>query len=324
MFGTQRNYGVDSRQSTAETSRVRFAYPPAVAPGDLVAVVAPSSPFAMAEFWRGLAWIRDRYRVRASPSVLSRDAYLAGDDARRTEELAGAMVDGEVKAILAARGGYGVTRIVGALPWDAFAKSPKWMVGFSDITALHLEAARRGIASIHAPHVTGLGREASPWTRAKWLAALERPTAPSVWRGLSVVHAGSRAGERGDEEAQGPLVGGNLALVEAMAAAGRLVIPSGAVLVLEDVTERPYRIDRMLTSLSLGGHLARASAIVFGGFTQCEPGADGRTVEEVLAERTKNLGVPVLAGAPFGHGMANDAFVLGAHARVAGNEVSLG
>lgn len=303
---------------------MRFAYPPAVAPGDLVAVVAPSSPFAMEEFWRGLAWVRDRYRVRATAGVLARNAYLAGDDDRRSRELARAMIDGEVKAILAARGGYGATRILETLPWDAFAASPKWIVGFSDITALHLEAARRGVASIHAPHVTGLGREATPSTRAAWLAALERPTAPSVWRGLSVVHAGSRAGAgAAHARAEGPLVGGNLALVEAMAAAGRLVIPEGAVLVLEDVTERPYRVDRMLTSLRLGGHLARASAIVLGGFTQCEAGPDGRAVEEVLAERTRDLGIPVLAGAPFGHGPRNDAFVLGANARVVGDEVHI-
>lgn len=96
-----------------------------------------------------------------------------------------------------------------------------------------------------------------------------------------------------------------------MAAAGRLVVPRGAILALEDVTERPYRIDRMLTSLLLGGHLARASAIVFGDFTQCDPGPDGVTVEEVLRDRTSGLGIPVVARAPFGHGAPNHAFPLG-------------
>jgi muramoyltetrapeptide carboxypeptidase len=119
-------------------------------------------------------------------------------------------------------------------------------------------------------------------------------------------------------------VGGNLALVHAMAAAGRLALPEGAILALEDVTEAPYRVDRMLTSLQLGGQLARASAIVFGGFDRCLPGPDGRTVNDVLEERTRALGVPVLAGAPFGHGAENEAFVVGAPARVRGDCVLLG
>jgi muramoyltetrapeptide carboxypeptidase len=293
----------------------RAGSPPPVLPGDLVAIVAPSSPFAHAELWPGLAWLRARYRLRMSSGALVRQAYLAGDDARRTAELAAAMRDPEVKAIVAARGGYGVTRILDALPWDEFCARPKWMVGFSDITALHATCWARGVASIHAPHVTGLSR-ARPADRAAFLAALEAPRASQTWGGLQVLHAGARA--------EGPLVGGNLALVEAMAAAGRLRIPRGAVLVLEDVTERPYRIDRMLTSLKLGGHLARASAIVFGGFTQCEPGADGRRVDEVLVECTHRLGVPVLAGAPFGHGETNRAFVLGAHAIVDDARVIIG
>lgn len=127
-----------------------------------------------------------------------------------------------------------------------------------------------------------------------------------------MVHAG---------EAAGVAVGGNLALVAAMGAAGRLVIPEGAIVFLEDVTERPYRIDRMLTSLLLSGALACAGGVVFGDFAQCDAGPDGRTVEEVLEERTRGLQIPVYAGAPFGHGQVNDAFVLGAEVEMAGGQV---
>src|SRR5579859_5766668 len=129
-----------------------FALPPALCPGDWVAVVAPASPFDADEFWRGMAWIRDRYRVRASHGLFDRTGYLAGDDARRSQELARAMVDPEVKAVVAARGGYGAMRVLDALPWDAFVRAPKWLVGFSDVTALHVEATARGIASIHGPN----------------------------------------------------------------------------------------------------------------------------------------------------------------------------
>jgi muramoyltetrapeptide carboxypeptidase len=278
-------------------------------------VVAPSSPFPREDFFRGLAWLRDRYRIRARGAILGREGFLAGDDASRARVLGEAMTDPEVRAIVAARGGYGAMRILDDLPWDAFAASPRWIVGFSDVTALHVVAAARGVQSIHAPNVTGLGKGVTPWTRARWLAALERPGAPQEWCNLQIIRGG---------DAAGPLFGGNVALLEAMAAAGRLRIPDGAILVLEDVTERPYRVDRMLTSLRIGGHFARLSAIVLGEFAQCDPGPDGVPTADVLAERTADLGIPVLAGAPFGHGPRNDAFILGAQATIKSNRLIIG
>jgi muramoyltetrapeptide carboxypeptidase len=250
--------------------------------------------------------------------VLCRDGYLAGDDSRRRAELERAFLDDDVKAIVAARGGFGAMRVLLDLPWQELVRRPKWIVGFSDFTALHAMAWRAGLASVHGSNVAGLGMQASPWVRAAWLASLERSAEERprarVWGGLRVVHEG---------DAVGPLVGGNLTLLHAMAAAGLLSIPSGAVLALEDVGEAPYRVDRMLTSLMLAGHLSRVAAIVLGGFEGCAPRADGRTVDEVIAERTRSLAVPVLAGAPFGHGAPNEAFVLGGSATVRGDQVRL-
>lgn len=284
--------------------------PEPLRPGDLVAVVAPSSPAPRGELLTGLGWLRQRYRVRARAGVLARDGYLAGSDSRRRDELAEALEDPEVRAIFCARGGYGVTRILDGLPWAAFERRPTWLVGFSDITALHLEAQRRGIVSLHAANVTGLGR-ATPYERSRVMGVLERG-AGDDWRGLDVLHRG-----RGGDVA-GPAVGGNLTMLATQAAAGRLALPSGAVLFLEDVTERPYRLDRALTSLRASGALAGVSAIVLGDFTECAPGPDGVTVEAVLAERTGDLGVPVLAGAPFGHGSRNMPIPLGFTASLSG------
>jgi muramoyltetrapeptide carboxypeptidase len=292
---------------------VKVLRPPPIAPGDLVSVVAPSGPVPRDEFWRGLAWLRARYRVQMSPGVLERDGYLAGSDDRRREELARALLDDEVKAIIAARGGYGALRFAHELPWSALARRPKWIVGFSDVTVLHAMCWRAGVASIHGSNVTGLGRGASPSMRASWLAPLERPVARGVWSGLTAIRSGS---------ASGPLVGGNLALLHALAAVGSLGMPAGAVLALEDAGEAPYRIDRMLTSLVLGGHLEGVSAIVFGEFERCAPGDYGKTAHEVFDACTRPLGVPVVAGAPFGHGAYNEAFVLGATAEVEGDRVS--
>jgi muramoyltetrapeptide carboxypeptidase len=287
---------------------VQLTRPPPLRPGSIVAVCAPASPFDRDELFRGLAWLRLRYRLRISSSILARTGYTAGDDARRSSELASAMNDREVAAIVCARGGYGAMRIIDDLPWNAFVSSPKWIVGFSDVTALHVVANARGVCSLHASNVTGLGRPITAAERLSLIHGLEGlPMA--AWTGLETIHRGPHG-----VTAHGPVFGGNLALLAGMAAGNRLALPEGAILAIEDVTERPYRLDRMLTSLRLGGHLGRLSAIVLGGFTQCDAGPDGVTAVEVLARCTADLGIPVVASAPFGHGAPNSAFVLGAPA----------
>jgi muramoyltetrapeptide carboxypeptidase len=283
-----------------------YVFPPPLRPGDVVAAVAPSGPFEPALAWVGLGWLAERYEVRFSHGMFARTGYLAGSDERRRDELASALADPRVRAVVAARGGYGASRFAHALDWDAFARSPRWIIGFSDITALHVEAARVGVASIHGPHLTSLGR-GDARARAAFVRALEEPRAPSTYDGLVAVRAGTHTGT---------LFGGNLALLQACAAAGRLVVPEGCVLLLEDVTEKPYRVDRMLATLEVGGYLERAGAVVLGDFTECAPGPDGITVEDVLAERLSRLGVPVVRGVPVGHGLRNDPVVLGGRARV--------
>ncbi|HVJ91128.1 MAG TPA: LD-carboxypeptidase [Labilithrix sp.] len=288
-----------------------FRHAPPLRPGSVVAVVAPSSGFDENELFRGLAWLATRYRLSVDERIVTRQGYLAGADAARASVLARAMIDPAVEAIVCARGGYGAMRILDELPWDDFALRPKKLVGFSDVTALHVVANARGVATVHGPNVTGLGRSITAAERASLIATLEDGTLAS-WSNLHVLVPG---------QARGPVIGGNLALVSAMAAAGRLVVPKGAFLLLEDLNERPYRIDRMLTSLLLGGHLATAGAIVFGGFTQCDAGPDGVSVRDVLVDRTRMLGVPVVAGAPFGHGAPNHAFVLGREAVLHGDRL---
>ena len=193
-----------------------------------------------------------------------------------------------------------------SLDWAGFAAHPRWIAGFSDVTALHVEAAGVGVASLHSCHATALGRGDAP-TRDAFVRALEHPTEERRHDGLVAIRDGA---------AEGPLFGGNLTLLHACAAAGRLRAPEGAVVLLEDVGERPYRIDRVLTTLLVGGHFARASAFVLGDFDQCGPNADGVMVEDVARELLGPLGVPVVAGVPVGHGARNEPVVLGGRARV--------
>jgi muramoyltetrapeptide carboxypeptidase len=278
-------------------------FPPPLRPGDSIAVVAPSGPFDRAAALAGIAWLAKRYRVSHGPSLFARDGYLAGSDERRIEELQSAL-DSDARAVVAARGGYGLSRIAHLIDWRAAKKRPRWIVGFSDVTVLHVEAWRRGLGSIHGAMVCSLGR-AGTAARRQWIATLEQPAEERVWTRLVTWRKGRAAGT---------LVGGNLAMLHACAAASRLRIPDGAVLLLEDIGERPYRVDRMLTNLATAGHLARASAVVVGSFTDCDPGPDRKRVEDVLRERLSTLGVPVLARLPVGHGARNDAIVLGRRA----------
>lgn len=281
--------------------------PPPVQPGDLLYVVAPSSPFDAEAVRRGIAWLEGRYRVTHAPDLFERRAgFLAGSDDVRRAELQAALDTPGVAAILSARGGYGLTRLLDGLDWGTFSAAPRWVVGFSDTTALHLELARRGIRSLHAPHVAalaGLDEQA----KLRWVRALEEPTAPLIWSDLEAWTPGT---------AEGPLFGGNLTVLFTQAAAGKLEVPRGAVLLLEDVSETSYRIDRMLTALASGGHLHRASGIVLGSFTDCSPGKYGVPTELVLRERLSQLGLPVAAALPVGHGEVNHPVPLGARARL--------
>ncbi|MFO7181722.1 MAG: LD-carboxypeptidase [Pseudomonadota bacterium] len=286
--------------------RSAFVVPPPLRPGDRVRVIAPSSPFDRTLFYRGLGFLSERYRVEVGAGVLDRRGFLAGDDETRLAALEAALVDDGIRAVVAARGGYGAGRIAHRVRWDRLRQSPKWIVGFSDVTALHVEAQGVGVCSMHAENAAGLGRGDAA-ARTRWIEALERPDLVRTFSGLTVLVRGS---------AHGPLVGGNLTVLFTAHAAGRLRLPEGCILALEDVAEASYRIDRMLTALLVSGALDRVAGVVLGDFTDCSAGVHRVSVEAVLAERLGTLRVPVLAGLPFGHARPNVPLPLGMPARL--------
>ncbi|MBK8254048.1 MAG: LD-carboxypeptidase [Polyangiaceae bacterium] len=278
-------------------------FPAALRPGDTIYVVAPSSPFEHVLGWRGLGFLAERYRLVFNRNALfAKRGYLAGSDEGRRTELQAALHHPTAKAILAARGGYGANRFVHDINFASLVDHPRWIIGFSDITAIHGELARHNVASIHASHLTALGR-ADLRARKSMLDILENPTQTRLFEGLTTVVKGS---------AFGPLFGGNLTMLHACAAASKLSVPQGAIVLLEDVTERPYRIDRMLTTLIVGGHFRGVAGFLIGQFTQCDPGPDRITVREVIEERLAGLGVPIVSNAPIGHDMINEPVILGA------------
>jgi muramoyltetrapeptide carboxypeptidase len=278
-------------------------------PGDRVRVIAPSGPFDRALVLKGLGWLSSRYEVVFGAGLFQRDGFLAGTDARRLDELRDAFADQSARAVVVARGGYGLTRIAHAIGARCLRDDPKWIVGFSDVTALHVEAQLAGIASLHAHNVAGLGR-GDDAGRAEWIHALEHPGAPRRFERLSVWRGGAN---------RGPIVGGNLTVLFTCAAARRLQFPDGAILFLEDVGEAPYRVDRMLSALIASGALDRIGGVLVGDFTDSPPGRHGVPVEAVLRERLSQLAVPVLAGFPAGHARRNAPLHFGLTATVDGS-----
>jgi muramoyltetrapeptide carboxypeptidase len=241
--------------------------------------------------------------VRAD--ISDKNGYCAGDDRRRIEELHGALQDKEVKAIVAVRGGYGATRLLAELDLPLVARSKKLLVGFSDITALHAAWARAGVRSLHATMAATLGScDQALWQR--WIDAVEGAMSMPV-TGLIPMTSG---------RARGPLTGGNLSILTALLGTPYEPPLDRRVLFLEDVGERLYRIDRMLTTWLQSGRLANVAAIVLGAFEDTGPSPEGVTVTSVLSERLGKLKIPVVAGMPSGHIRDNLELPLGAEVSV--------
>lgn len=281
-----------------------FAPPSALRAQDTVQLVAPAGPFDRASFDRGLEVLSSRYRPRFDDGIFSRSRYLAGDDDRRLAELTSAWRNDEVRALFAARGGYGVMRLLARLDVEALPHKP--IVGFSDLTALHLALQAKGRISIHAPVVTQLGRS-SPEVVQRLFDLLERDVvAPPLTATETFV--GGRA--------EGPLIGGNLSVLTRLIGTPYLPDLTGAILLLEDVTERPYRLDRMWTHLRLAGVFEKVRGIALGEFTHCEEKGEAWGPLDVLRDLAREVNLPCASGFPIGHGEVNCAVPLGVRVRL--------
>jgi muramoyltetrapeptide carboxypeptidase len=282
--------------------------PPRLTPGQPVAVVAPAGPVPRDAFEAGARILGARYPLVYEERLFDRTGFLAGDDAARLAELRAALADPSVGAVFCARGGYGLMRLIDRLDGAAFAAAPKPIVGFSDVTALHAWALHAGVAAVHGPVVTQLARVPDEDVAALF-ALLESPAPPPPLTGLRALATG---------RAEGRLVGGNLELVTRLLGTPFALPLEGAVLLLEEIGERPYRLDRALTQLRLSAGFDAVRAVVVGDLVGCgEPNdAAHPTPDAVVEERLGGLGIPVVAQAPVGHDRRNRALPLGARAIV--------
>jgi muramoyltetrapeptide carboxypeptidase len=268
-------------------------------PSDAVEVVAPSSPFDRTRFERGLQALRSLGLVpRHGQDLFYQQGHLAGSDKRRSGELQAAMAS-DAKAIILARGGYGLLRFATALP-----KPPeKILIGYSDATVLHELFGRAQVPSIHGPMLTQLGEDQAALDRLRALLFGDQPE-PLQWTPQSATSG----------IAEGPLRGGNLASLASLCGTALQPQFAGCIVLLEDLNEPPYKLDRLLTQLLLSGALDRAKGFVIGDLTSPSEDPAGRI--EVVTERLQALNVPLVFGAPFGHAGRNQPVALGLRHRL--------
>jgi muramoyltetrapeptide carboxypeptidase len=280
--------------------------PAPLQPNDLLYVIAPSGALREGSaLEQGLEIWRERgYRLELCPGYDKRWGYLAGSDQVRRDQLRFALEDATCRGLICLRGGYGGARLLEDWQWpDSIhqAETPPWLIGFSDITSLFWSLACEGISGLHGPLLTTLSAEPA-WSVQRlfdWVEGRELdPLAGNGWVG---------------GQACGLLLPANLTVATHLLGTSAQPELTDTILAIEDVTEAPYRIDRMLTQWRMTGALTGVRGIAIGRFSQCEAAANlpSFTVREVLRDRLSDLGIPVVADLPFGHDGVNAALPVG-------------
>jgi muramoyltetrapeptide carboxypeptidase len=286
-----------------ETADKQF-FPPFLVPGDAIGVITPAGPVTDKD--SALAGInlieKHGYKVRV-PNNLEQQDYLAGTDEERAKQFIDIWNDNEIKAVLAIRGGYGALRLLPYLDLKELAEKPKILAGFSDITILLNEITRlTGLITFHSPMLATLSRS-DQQSQNSFFRMLAGNFDPVNLKTGPILTGGT---------ARGRLIGGNLASLIHLLGTPHEPDWLNNILLLEDVGEAPYKIDRMLTQLQLSGRLEQLAGIIIGTFT----GADDREEEwsEVLWERAQELScgkIPLWGNLPVGHGARNITLPIG-------------
>jgi len=292
--------------------------PPALCPGDTIAIVAPSSPIDVEQI-QAYSRILEQsgYRVLI-PETLSRSqGYLAGTDQQRADEINAMIRNPEVRAIFPARGGYGLTRILDRLDYEALQRDPKIITGYSDITALHLAVARKcRLITFHSPvPMSDLWQGDLPeliYANSNFRRAVFESEYEAGQPGYSISAPEDRPAETlVGGRARGRLTGGNLTLVSSTMGTPYAIDANEAILFLEDVDEAPYRVDRMLSQLRLSGVLDQVSGVILGDFSH-DQGATREEIQRVLRDYFAEAKVPVIWNFPLGHISTNATLPVGA------------
>lgn len=274
---------------------------PALAAGDRVAVVAPSGPLLDDEALRAGLAVLEAWDLDAvlMPNLHAQTGHLAGTDAERAADLNSAVRDPSIRALWAARGGYGAGRVLDLVDWQALREDPKLLLGFSDVTALLIAGwERASLVSLHAPSISSLRRVSGTAAerQLRHLASSTEPLGAVSWSDHAPATLVEGVGE-------GRLLGGNLALLCSLVGTVDEPDTRGTILFLEEVGEWPYRIDRMLIQLLRAGLLDEIEGLVVGRPIGCDApaGRPSATAAEVIVDVLGDLGIPTLIDAPIGH-----------------------
>ena len=274
-------------------------FPAFLKPGDTVAVTAPASRVSLEDVRLDIlrSW---GFHVKVGATVGSHYHNFSAPRSVRREELQSFLDDPEVKCIFAARGGYGISDLLDQLDWSSFLKKPKWVVGFSDVTALLCHIQGLDVACIHGPMAKTLSFDSR--SNDNLLSTLSGDFPTYEWK----VSAPPRPGI-----SQGMAVGGNLVLLSHILGSSSEVDFQGKILFIEEVGEQLYNIDRMMVQLKRSGKLKGLAGIVLGSFTEMGDLPFGKTVEEIVLDHTQQENYPVASGFPFGHDDVNLPIVMG-------------
>lgn len=282
-------------------------------PGDKVAIIAPGFGLNKKSLDRAVevlkSWglepvLGNNLAAGEGLYVKKTNTYMPTDIGRE-KDLRRALESDEVKAIICARGGYGTIRIVDNIPLELYSVHPKWLVGYSDITTLHSASVLAGVMSIHGNMCGEIGSDKGPNASCDALRELLMGKVPQY---IVQAHPCNRPGY-----AEGTLVGGNMATMEALAGTQYdFTTMDDIILFIEEVGESYHKLDRFFHSLKLQGKFAHIKGIVIGEFYKCSEDMPSETVEEMLGEFTSNLSIPVCYGFPCGHGEVNMPLIEGA------------
>jgi len=297
----------------------RSKLPSYLAPGDTIGITCPSGFITEKEIQPAVEQIQSwGYKIKVGATVGKRDFSFGGTDEERTKDFQGMIDDTGVKAILCARGGYGVVRIIDQIDFSSFKKHPKWVIGFSDITVFHSHLHTQfGVATIHSKMCNSFPDD---WLKAE---PIQVETILSLKKALSGEMMGyeCQPDTRNREGmADGQLVGGNLTMIATLSATDSDISTEGKILFVEDVGEALYNIDRLFCHLKRTGKLSHLKALIIGGFTNIKPDTPeetfGRTVQDIVWEKVKEYNYPVCFGFPVGHQRNNYALKCGVKHRL--------
>ena len=276
----------------------------ALQPGDTIGIIAPASPLDgdLEPYLEVLHQLG--YQTKLAPHARAVDGYLAGTDEERAQDINDFFADDTVQALLCLRGGYGSARTLDLLDYEAIRWHPKLLLGFSDVTALQTAlGSRSGLVTVSSPFLSQLRAGAS-----YSLDLFRQGVATNQPLGKLSLPAGRKLETLQSGSARGRLAGGNLSVLSSLVGTPYGLDGTDAILVLEEVGEAPYRVDRMLNQLYQSGLLHRVAAICYGDFVNCPAGPDGVTVDDVLLHYAVLSGKPAIKGLPVGHG-GDNAFV---------------